>query len=633
MSGGGSLAIPSGSRPEKRHLAVTIAWVKGRAAPRGESMTPNCGGDGERREKGSEATALRKLSERKPSFRRVLAVEGWCVRAEFQRPARSHRLQVAERPSQVPGFRVVTGALETSHRHHNYLTATFKAFPFLEKSLFSQPNWVGQYLRATLSSKEAVEVLLGSAKTLELQTLVSLQLKGSEKTSLQSQDMCFNDCHFQVVQQHVRSLRDLADGELLLQIMRDINPQDRRFRDFSGSGTALDVLRAGLQQHFAGRTRHLPASLLRIMLLAERFSEEPETPEAGGVSGRASSAFGSMMPRSSELALPDFLEVGLDPETRFRRLKEQLERNQSGSRHYIALKEEQERWEEDRQKLMSDLESERSKRLEAQETCEKERLARAELRVAEEAQDRLREEQRAALEMTPVLAVERYQSELRQKDAEMERLREELEVARVESQKAQKLQSQLEIFKKRLEECQVWKREKEELRRQLDEITSSNKAGSGTVEHLHGRLAALRDELQTANRERDQAQLQVKLLQGELEQATLAASTGPAPATAPAAAPLPATLPVAPVASQLAAEEREELRAANRELQSQVALRERELQVFHWRSQAESNTLKAQESLMASCFHELGLRLHQLQLQNAQLQKRTGDGRDMDEET
>lgn len=34
------------------------------------------------------------------------------------------------------------------------------------------------------------------------------------------------------------------------------------------------------------------------MLLAERFSEEPETPEAGGVSGRASSAFGSMMPRA-----------------------------------------------------------------------------------------------------------------------------------------------------------------------------------------------------------------------------------------------------------------------------------------------------------------------------------------------
>ncbi|CAK9093862.1 unnamed protein product [Durusdinium trenchii] len=457
-----------------------------------------------------------------------------------------------------------------------------------------------------------------------------------------------------VVQQHVRSLRDLADGELLLQIMRDINPQD-----FSGSGTALDVLRAGLQQHFAGRpaARHVaqlgagPGSLVQlviwatldndlpkrtkyvqicqqlsahsaqqIMLLAERFSEEPETPEAGGVSGRASSAFGSMMPRSSELALPDFLEVGLDPETRFRRLKE----------HYIALKEEQERWEEDRQKLMSDLESERSKRLEAQE---KERLARAELRVAEEAQDRLREEQRAALEMKLDQEISSYQSELRQKDAEMERLREELEVARVESQKAQKLQSQLEIFKKRLEECQVWKREKEELRRQLDEITSSNKAGSGTVEHLHGRLAALRDELQTANRERDQAQLQVKLLQGELEQATLAASTGPAPATAPAAAPLPATLPVAPVASQLAAEEREELRAANRELQSQVALRERELQVFHWRSQAESNTLKAQESLMASCFHELGLRLHQLQLQNAQLQKRTGDGRDMDEET
>ena len=47
----------------------------------------------------------------------------------------------------------------------------------------------------------------------------------------------------------------------------------------------------------------------------------------------------------------------------------------------------------------------------------------------------------------------------------------------------------------------------------------------------------------------------------------------------------------------------------------------------------EAKLRKAQESLMASCFHELGLRLHQLQLQNAQLQKRTGDGRDMDEET
>eukprot|EP00913_Durusdinium_trenchii_P035872 g33569.t1 len=346
------------------------------------------------------ATALRKLSERKPSFRRVVC--------ESRVPAACQAL--ADEQNVLGRIVFKSRSAHRRHRHHNYLTATFKA----------------------------VEVLLGSAKTLELQTLAAL-LEWVNALD--------------VVQQHVRSLRDLADGELLLQIMRDINPQDRR-----------------------------PGSLVQLRIWATLDNDLPKR-----------------------------------------------------TKHYIALKEEQERWEEDRQKLMSDLESERSKRLEAQET-------------------KLDQE------------ISSYQSELRQKDAEMERLREELEVARVESQKAQKLQSQLEIFKKRLEE-----QEKEELRRQLDEITSSNKAGSGTVEHLHGRLAALRDELQTANRERDQAQLQVKLLQGELEQATLAASTGPAPATAPAAAPLPATLPVAPVASQLAAEEREELRAANRELQSQAA--------------------------------------------------------------
>ena len=44
------------------------------------------------------------------------------------------------------------------------------------------------------------------------------------------------------------------------------------------------------------------------------------------------------------------------------------------------------------------------------------------------------------------------QGELRQKDLELERLREELELAKVQSQDSQKLHSQLEMFKKRLEE-------------------------------------------------------------------------------------------------------------------------------------------------------------------------------------
>ena len=105
-----------------------------------------------------------------------------------------------------------------------------------------------------------------------------------------------------------------------------------------------------------------------------------------------------------------------------------------------------------------------------------------------------------------------------------------------------------------------------------------------------------------------------------------ATANAPAAPSAPAAAAAPAL--AMPLVGQLGSDEREKLLAANRELQSQagwgwpeirirpfqwkpnnhsqifflctcgagqVALRERELQVFNWRSQADSNTLKAQE--------------------------------------
>lgn len=54
--------------------------------------------------------------------------------------------------------------------------------------------------------------------------------------------------------------------------------------------------------------------------------------------------------------------------------------------------------------------------------------------------------------------------------------------------------------------------------------------------------------------------------------------------------------------------------ASMRELQALVAQRERELQVHRWRGQAESDSLVAQETLMMSCFHELGLKYHKLLL-------------------
>lgn len=137
------------------------------------------------------------------------------------------------------------------------------------------------------------------------------------------------------------------------------------------------------------------------------------------------------------------------------------------------------------------------------------------------------------------------------------------------------------------------------------------------MEHLHGRLASLRDELGVVSRERDQLQLQLKMLQ-ELQAEPF--EVPKEPQVTQVAAPQPQLAPLTQPTLEL-----QELRSQVRELQSLVALKDRELQVFHWRSQAESNGIKAQEQLMSACFHDLGLRYHQLQVQNDMLLKRLRD--------
>ncbi|OLP98221.1 Proline/betaine transporter [Symbiodinium microadriaticum] len=466
-----------------------------------------------------------------------------------------------------------------------------------------------------------------------------------------------------VVGEFVQSLDELANGKILLRVMRDVNPE--AFSEHSGS--ELKALLRGLVEHFKGRqgcaeavARHwleeggtvtslltqlviwatldneLPnhayyvqtcqelsaTSASAIVLIAERFSldldSSPLSSIIPGIPGfpRKSGAFtgspggSGALPRTLSAELPDFLEVGLDSETRFRRLKE----------HYIALKEEQERWEEERSRLNAELETERAKRVEAQE---KERLAQAELRLADEASERAREEQRASMEMKLEQELWKATAELRQKEQEVERLREEVEISRVQAQNSQKLHSQLEMYKKRMEECQGWKREKDELRKQLDEITTSRQAGSGTVEHLHGRLANLRDDLASVSRERDEARLQVQMLQSQLEQAQTQAQSNDQEISQPTRAVETSGSGASGVlASQLGSVRDSEQERLARDLKARLDLRERELQVLHWRGQAESHALQAQETLMASCFHELGLRYHQLKVQHDLLQKR-----------
>mmetsp|Transcript_147360 Transcript_147360/g.260490 ORF Transcript_147360/g.260490 Transcript_147360/m.260490 type:complete len:626 (-) Transcript_147360:56-1933(-) len=61
------------------------------------------------------------------------------------------------------------------------------------------------------------------------------------------------------------------------------------------------------------------------------------------------------------------------------------------------------------------------------------------------------------------------------------------------------------------------------------------------------------------------------------------------------------------------------------ELQAQLMQRDRELQVCRWRGQNESDALATQERLMASCFHELGLRYHKLRAEHELLKKQLRD--------
>ena len=468
----------------------------------------------------------------------------------------------------------------------------------------------------------------------------------------------------EVVGELIQSLDELSNGKILLRVMNDVNPET--FPERPSQGSELKVLLRGLVEHFRGRqgcaeaiaqywledghvtvssslltqlviwatldnelpnhTRYIQtcqelsaASAAAVVLIAERFSLDVDASPVScmipgflrrSTSGLSGSPAGAL-PRSVSAELPDFLEVGLDPETRFRRLKE----------HYIVLKEEQERWEEEKSRLMAEIESERAKRLEAQE---KERLAQAELRLADESAERAREDQRLSLEMKLEQEVWKSAAELRQREQEVERLREEVEISRVQAQSNQKVHSQLEMYKKRLEECQVWKREKDELRKQLDEITTSRQAGSGTMEHLHARLASLRDDVASISRERDEARLQIQMLQNQIEKQTAQGPSGsdlPPSRGAQVAEPTSGPRPSGVLSNQLASARDPEQEKIIRDLKTRLDLRERELQVLHWRGQAESHALQAQESLMTSCFHELGLRYHQLQVQQEQLHK------------
>jgi len=406
--------------------------------------------------------------------------------------------------------------------------------------------------------------------------------------------------------------------------------------------------------------------------------------------------------------LPDFLEVGLDTETRYRRLLE----------CYRRMMEEHERHEDERKYLRCQLESERSKRVAAEDA---ERLARTELREADEKCNRIKEEQRALLEARLGEQAKQFNQQVRELNQELAHLQEERDIAQAHGGKAKRLSEQLEAAKKKIEDQQGLKKERDDLSKRLDEQQALKQSHGAGTDHLKEVLSRTREELGIAVAERDEGQRKIDELLQHLEEARakqLAASeelqhlrrevdpvgashwvgnmddseagvhrspnksmeelrkqkdellerllkeTERATRAEQRATSAESTMQTKLIeVTQLSVqktkdekqiailEERErqqadrikELQAGAsastkaviapaaaapppdasiRELQAMLAQRERELQVHRWRGQAESDSLVAQETLMVSCFHELGLRYHKLSLQHNQLRQR-----------
>jgi len=488
------------------------------------------------------------------------------------------------------------------------------------------------------------------------------------------------------------------------------------------SSETQEVVHEILQRFINGAANESPVSTSsrkRFASHAEVASEAAFSPP----SRHLSSKYGS-----PGQGLPDFMEMGIDLDTRFRRLQDL----------YHDLLETHERVQDECASLRYDLDVQTSRRKNAEES---ERHLRRDLREAEEDRDRAREEQRFALDQRMQQDAGHVQNLLAQREEELETLREELSLARGQAAIADRLSHQLDICKQKLEQQQAWRSENEDLKAQIDSLLK--RQGAGGADHLHRSLTRAREDLAVANRERDESQRQCELLRqeasreqqvrrklseelnqlrqgstglagsggsagvagaqplsadgrgvlnlkrddaqaateppaneiqgppapaekavtqhgggdllerllAEKERATRAettlqaktaeaaelakeakaltarvavleaqaeASKAQAQAAAATAAPAPAPAPPAPLPAPVQILEDQ---GKVQELQNQLALRERELQVHQWRGKSEHEAVMAQETLMVSCFHELGLRYQRLRAENDLLKR------------
>merc|ERR1719221_1246007 len=193
-----------------------------------------------------------------------------------------------------------------------------------------------------------------------------------------------------------------------------------------------------------------------------------------------------------------FLDVGLDLEVRYRKLKQQ----------HFDLVEERDHLDQERLFLKRELEEEALRRQAAEES---ERLLKQELRVADESRNRVKEDNRAMLEVQfdrKIETLERsYAEQLEFAEQELQRLQDERDIALDQAKAAErsstatrtKLEFELERLRREIEQLQEGR------------AGSSSAASGSHVEHFSTRL-------ETITRERDMAQHELAKTQHDADQ-------------------------------------------------------------------------------------------------------------------
>jgi len=333
----------------------------------------------------------------------------------------------------------------------------------------------------------------------------------------------------------VKSLKELSDGRLLIGIMHDVAPVHFPEPDH----VHLRRLLEGLAQYFHGRvgrggpTTQLlldrakvtgacqdASQLTRLVLLAAIQGDV--THEGGGrymtAIERLSSASQEAIKTMIALFLPQdqspassadgqgdtlqdsggFLDVGLDLEVRYRKLKQQ----------HVDLVEERDHIDQERVFLKRELEEEALRRQAAEES---ERLLKQELRVADESRNRVKEDNRAMLEVQfdrKIETLERtYAEQLEFAEQELQKLQDQRDIALDQAKAADRSST---ATRNKLEF------ELEKLRRENEQLQEQKPASSSATPGLHVEHFSTR--LETITRERDMAQHELAKAQHDVDQ-------------------------------------------------------------------------------------------------------------------